>query len=142
MTVTPARNAAVAWAPRAPRLLWGLAAALLVLSGWKVTSRTWADLPAAPTSPIEDRRAYRFRDLTYGETVGILRDWLTQAYRPGPPRLRGVAMARVAAMQHERGLDAEAKAAAEEALRLAGDDPIVRAVLTRPLSPEDLAPVP
>ena len=140
MTVTPARNAAVAWV--APRLLWGLAAVLLVVSGWRIASRTWADLPAAPTSPVEDRRAYRFRDLTYADTVGILRVWLTQAYRPGPPRQRGVAMARVAAMQHERGLDAEAKAAAEEALRLSGDDPTVRAVLARPLSPEDLSPVP
>jgi hypothetical protein len=114
---------------------------LLAISAWRLTSQTWSQLPPAPSS-LEDRRAYRFRDLTYTQTVGILRIWLQQAYRGGPPRQRGVALARVAAMQRERGLVAEANAAAEEALRLSGDDREVRAVLARPLSEEDLSPVP
>ena len=142
MTVTPARLTRLAWAPHAARALWVLAAALLAISAWRLTSQTWSQLPPDPSSPIEDRRAYRFRDLTYTQTVGILRIWLQQAYRGGPPRQRGLALARVAAMQRERGLVAEANAADEEALRLSGDDREVRAVLARPLSAEDLSPVP
>ena len=122
--------------------IWVLAATLLLAAVWRTSSRTWSQLPAGPHARIEDRRANRFRDTSYTQMQGILKVWLQQAYVAGPPRRRGLALARVAAMQRERGLAPEANAAAQEALRVSGNDPEVRAALSRPLIAADLAPVP
>jgi hypothetical protein len=101
---------------------------------------TWYHEPGAPAPSVQDRRQHRFRNLTYTQTQRLLQGWLRQAYAAATPREQGLALARVAALQRERGLDAAAQAAAQEAMKVSRNDPEVRAILARPLRPDELRP--
>ena len=124
------------------RWLWLLVLGLALLAGWRLQAVPWQH--RAETSPvvIEDRRERRFRDFTYSQTQRLLDGLLRRAYAAATPRERALALARVAALQRERGLREAAAAAAREALQLGGSDPAVRALLSGPLRLEELEPRP
>jgi hypothetical protein len=122
--------------------VWILVVLLGLGIAWQVQRVTWLHEPSAPAPIVEDRRQHHFRDLTYSETERLLQGWLRQAYAASTPRERGLALARAAALQRERGLDAAAQAAAREAMKVSGNDPGVRAILSRRLGPDDIRPTP
>ena len=75
-----------------------------------------------------------------GSSREAIQSWLRQAYAAPTPREQGLALARVALLQRERGLDAAAQAAAQEAMKLSHNDPEVRAILGRSLRPDEIRP--
>ncbi|UCE02598.1 MAG: hypothetical protein JSW67_15405 [Candidatus Latescibacterota bacterium] len=120
------------------RALWLATFVVLAAAGWRLARIEWTyRSPSAPLR-IEDRREHRFRDLTWSQAEAVLNRLLRQAYAAREPRERALALARVASLQRERGLDAAANAAAREALQLSRNDPEVRAILTRTLRSEEL----
>jgi hypothetical protein len=88
---------------------------------------------AGAVSPVEDRRQYRFRNLSRSETQHLFEKLVEAAEKAPDPITRGRFLARVAALQHERGMDEAARAAAQEALRFAPRDPETRRILASPL---------
>lgn len=122
------------------RALWVGVIFLGVVLAWRLHRVTWLQEPGAPAPHVEDRRQYHFRELTYSQTETLLQHWLRQAYAAKSPRERAVILARVAILQRERGLDAAAQAAAQEAVNLSKNDSEVRAVLSRSLRPEEIRP--
>ncbi len=124
------------------RLLWLAAAALAAATAWRLTQVSWQYQTTAPALHVEDRREHRFRDLTHTQTQRLLDGLLRRAWNAKVPRERALELARVAALQRERGLADAAAAAEREALQLGGNDPAVRFVLAQPLRLEDLATKP
>jgi hypothetical protein len=122
------------------RALWALAALLVVVCAWRLARLPDPSQPAASLGTLEDRREHRFRDLGFGETQRLLEALLRRAEATPEPRARALLLARLAALQRERGLDESAQAAAREALRLAGSDPEVQRLLQAPLDLRDLRP--
>lgn len=114
-------------------VLWILTAALFALTLVRLQNI------AAGVAPdvVEDRRQHHFRDWTYTRTETLAASFLEQAGRAGTDAERALALARLAALQRERGLHERAEAAAREALRLAGGDAEVRRVLAAPLDLRD-----
>lgn len=112
---------------------------LVLLAGWRLQAVSWQHDSASPLA-IEDRREHRFRNLTYTQTQRLLDGLLRRAYAATTPKERALALARVAALQQERGLREAAEAAAREALQLSRSDPEVRALLSNPLRLEDIEP--
>jgi hypothetical protein len=115
------------------RIAWVLALALVAASVWRAASLGDPYRSGVRVGTVEDRREHRFRDLTWSETQHLLKDLLESASRAPDAAARARALARLAALQQERGLAANAAAAAHEALRLAPEDPEVRRLLTTPL---------
>ena len=83
--------------------------------------------------PVEDRRQYRFRALTWSQTQRVFESLVAAAERAPDDVTRARYLARVAALQHERGMDEPAQAAAREALRFAPNDPETRRLIASPL---------
>ncbi len=124
------------------RWLWLLVLGLALLAGWRLEAVSWQhDSEASPVA-IEDRREHRFRNLTYSQTQHLLDALLRRAYAATTPKERALALARVATLQRERGLQEAAEAAAREALQLSRSDPEVRALLSSPLRLEEIEPRP
>jgi hypothetical protein len=121
------------------QILWVVAGLLVVVAGWRAVRLPDPYRPGQPLGVIEDRREYHFRDLGYAETQRLLQQLLGSAARASDPRARALELARIAALQHERGLSEPAEAAARDALRLAPDDPEVRRILASPLDLRTLA---
>jgi len=123
---------------RPVQILWCVAVLLVLAAGWRAVHLPDPYRPGQPPGVIDDRREYHFRDLGYGATQHLLQQLLGAVARAHDPRARAIALARVAALQHERGLSEPAQAAARDALRLAPDDPEVRRILASPLDPQVL----
>lgn len=127
---------------RVTSLLWILALALVGVALARTSAVEWSYLPTSPAPRVEDRRAHRFRDFTYGQSERLLRQLLRQAQAAPTPRERALALARVATLQRERGFRESARAAGEEALQLAGNDAQMRAevrsILSQRLRLEDV----
>jgi len=121
------------------QILWIVAGLLILVAGWRAVRLPDPYRPGQPLGAIEDRREYHFRDLGYAETQRLLQQLLGSVARASDPRERARGLARVAALQHERGLSEPAEAAARDALRLAPDDPEVRRILASPLDLRTLA---
>jgi hypothetical protein len=119
------------------RGLWIVAIAILLAGVWRLAAVEWS-YRSAPPQTVEDRRAHRFRNLTWSQAERVLNRFLRQAYAAREPRERARALARVASLQRERGLDAAATAAAREALQISANDPEVRAILSRKLHDDEL----
>jgi len=125
---------------RSMRWAWGLVAVLALLVGWRLHTVPWRHLAGSPAPAVEDRRQHHFRNLTYTQTQRLVEGLLRNAYAASTPRERALALARVAVVQRERGLDEAAAAAAREATQLAGGDADVRSILAGPLRLEDIPP--
>lgn len=125
-------------------ILWCVAAAVFVVAVVRSVRVEWRHLPGSPPPRVEDRREHRFRNFTYSQAERMLRYLVRQAQSAQTPRDRAIALARVAAMQQERGLIEPARSAGEEALQLSANDPAlrseVRGILTKPLRLEDILP--
>jgi hypothetical protein len=117
---------------------WIAAAVLLLAGGWRAASRPNPYAPGAPLPRVEDRRDHRFRDLTYVQAQKLLDSLLRAADRAPDAHQRAVALARAAALQHERGYPESADTAAREAVRIAPNDPEVRRLLASPLDLREL----
>ena len=124
------------------RWVWLLVLGLALLAGWRLESVSWQHQAGASPVAIEDRREHRFRNLTYSQTEHLLDALLRRAYAATTAKERALALARVATLQRERGLQEAAEAAAREALQLSRSDPEVRALLSGPLRLEDIEPRP
>jgi hypothetical protein len=120
------------------RALWITTLVVLAAAGWRLAQVEWSYRSTSAPLRIEDRREHRFRNLTWSQAEAVLNHLLRQAYAAREPHDRALALARVASLQRERGLDAAANAAAREALQLSRNDPEVRAILTRTLRSEEL----
>lgn len=125
-------------------ILWGIAAVLIAVALARALRVEWAHLPAAAPPRIEDRRQHRFRSFTFTQAERMLRHLVRQSRAARTPRDRALALARIAALQQERGFLDEARTAGEEALQLAARDTHmqaeVRGILTQPLRLEDVLP--
>lgn len=119
------------------RIVWGLAALLLVTG---VVRLGLLPNPYAPgtAAPVEDRRQYRFRDLTWSQTQRLYESLVAAAERAPDAVTRARYLARVAALQHERGMDEPAQAAAREAMRFAPQDAETRRLIASPLDLKSL----
>lgn len=119
------------------RIVWGLAALLVVASVIRIGL---LPNPYAPgvASPVEDRRQYRFRDLSWSQTQRLFESLVASAERAPDNVTRARYLARVAALQHERGLDEPAQAAAREAMRFAPQDAETRRLIASPLDLKSL----
>jgi hypothetical protein len=115
------------------RLVWVVALGLLLLVAWRVRAQPDVYAAGAAIGPVEDRREHHFRNLTQSQTQQLFDRLLQSATAARDASSRGRALARIAALQHERGLDEAAQAAAREALRAAPNDPEVRRLLETPL---------
>jgi len=124
------------------RWVWLLVLGLALLAGWRLEAVSWQHQAGASPVAIEDRREHRFRNLTYSQTEHLLDALLRRAYAATTAKERALALARVATLQRERGLQEAAEAAAREALQLSRNDPEVRALLSSPLRLEDIEPLP
>jgi len=124
--------------------LWGAAALALGAALVRTLRVERSYLPGSPPPRVEDRRAHHFRNFTYSQTERMLRHLVRQANGASTPRDRALALARVAALQQERGFLEPARAAGQEALQLTATDPEmqaeVRSILTQPLRLEDVLP--
>jgi hypothetical protein len=114
-------------------IVWALAVVLLVATGWRAAARPDAYRAGAALGAIEDRREHRFRDLSWSAAQQLFDFYLQAAERAPDPLTRARNLARLAALQRERGFDAGAQAAAAEALRLGGNDAETRRILANPL---------
>lgn len=114
------------------RIVWGLAA-LLIGASWARIAMLPDPYAAGARSPIEDRRQYRFRDLDWSQTQRLFESLVQAAERAPDDLTRARYLARVAALQHERGMDEAAQAAAREALRFAPNDAETRRLIASPL---------
>ncbi len=125
-------------------ILWCIAAAVFVVAAVRAVRVEWTYLPGSPPPRVEDRREHRFRNFTYSQAERMLRYLVRQAQSAATPRERALALARVAAMQQERGFLDSARSAGEEALQLSATDPAlhseVRGILTNPLRLDDILP--
>ena len=115
------------------RLAWMVAILLLIAAGWRVRALPDPYRDGAPLGAVDDRREYRFRDLTYTQTQRLFDRLLQEATHASDPVARGRSLARIASLQRERGLTEAADAAAAEALHTAPNDPEVRRLLSAPL---------
>ena len=114
------------------RIVWALATILMLAAVARL------DLLPDPyavgaTVPVEDRRQYRFRALTWSQTQRLFESLVAAAERAPDDVTRARYLARVAALQHERGMDEPAQAAAREALRFAPNDAETRRLIASPL---------
>jgi hypothetical protein len=82
---------------------------------------------------VEDRRLYRFRDLSFSATERIAAALLDGAAHAPDATSRARMLATLAALQRERGMTNRAQAAEAEARRLAPDDLEVQRLLSRPV---------
>ncbi len=125
-------------------VLWAIAAVLFATALTLALRVEWSFLPDTTPPRIEDRRANRFRNFTYSQTERMLRHLMRQARAASTPQDRAVYLARVAALQQERGFRDSALAAGEEALQLTANDAQlqaeIRSILTRPLRLDDVLP--
>lgn len=119
-------------------ILWIVAAALVVLAVVRPHGLPDPYAPGAATGTIEDRRQHHFRNWSYARTQELAASLLEEARRATSDRTRALALARLATLQRERGFQAQAEAAAREALRLAGSDPEVRRVVSQPLDVREI----
>jgi DNA-binding phage protein len=119
--------------------VWGVVTVLALGVGARLIALS---APQPPAPAVEDRRQHHFRTFTYSQTERLVTGLLHQAYQARTPRERALALARVAAVQRERGLDEAATAAAREALQQSGGDPAIRTILSNPLRLEDITPRP
>jgi hypothetical protein len=117
------------------RIVWAVALLLLAAAGYRASRLPDPYAAGASVGRVEDRREHRFRDLTYTETQRLFEKLLATATRAPDAATRGRALARIAALQRERGLEEAAQAAATEALRFAPHDPEVQRLLQSPLDP-------
>jgi hypothetical protein len=115
------------------RIVWLLALLLGLATAWMAATRPDPYRAGAPLGALEDRREHHFRDLTWSGTQRLFEGLLAAAQRAPDPVSRARFLARVASLQHERGIDEGARAAAAEAMRLGGDDAEVRRLLGTPL---------
>jgi hypothetical protein len=115
------------------RIVWSLALLLVVATAWMAARRPDPYRAGAPLGALEDRREHHFRDLGWSSTQRLFEGLLDAAGRAPAGVERARILARVAALQHERGIEEGARAAAAEAMRLGGDDPEVRRLLGTPL---------
>lgn len=125
-------------------VLWGIAAVLIAVALVRALRVEWAHLPDAGPPRVEDRRQHRFRSFTFTQAERMLRHLVRQSRAARTPRERALTLARIAALQQERGFLDEARAAGEQALQLAARDAQmqaeVRGILTQPLRLEDVLP--
>lgn len=119
------------------RVVWGLAALLLLAAVARIV-RLPDPYVAGAGSPVEDRRQYAFRDLTWSQTQRLFESLVGAAERAPDNITRARFLARVAALQHERGMDEPAQAAAREALRFAPQDAETRRLIAAPLDLKSL----
>lgn len=112
------------------QIVWSLAALLVLSAGWRARALPDLSREGAAVGAIEDRREHHFRNLTYSQTQRLFERLLQAAERAPDSATRARDLARIAALQHERGLIEAAEAAAGEALRFAPDDPQVRRLLS------------
>jgi hypothetical protein len=115
------------------RIVWLLALVLSLATGWLAATRPDPYRAGAPLGAIDDRREYHFRHLSYSSTQRLFENLLGAAQRAPDPVSRARMLARVAALQRERGIDDGARAAASEAMRLGGNDAEVQRLLGTPL---------
>ncbi len=114
------------------RILWFVTVLLLATAGWRAARLPDPYRDGAPVGAVEDRREYRFRNLTYSQTNRILEHLIETAANARDRQARARQLARVAAIQHERGIAEAADYATREALRYATDPAEVRRILTTP----------
>ena len=119
---------------------WAVVVILAVFVGWRLQQLSWRPLPASLAPAVEDRRQHHFRNFTYSQTERLVEGLLRHAYIAPTPRERALALARVAVVQRERGMDEAAAAAAREAMQLGGGDAAIRAILASPLRLDDIVP--
>lgn len=117
--------------------MWGLAALLLLAAVARIV-RLPDPYVAGAAAPVEDRRQYAFRDLTWSQTQRLFESLVASAERAPDNLTRARFLARVAALQHERGMDEPAQAAAREALRFAPQDAETRRLIAAPLDLKSL----
>ena len=122
------------------RVLWGLAGILLLFCAWRLASQPSPYAAAAPVGAVEDRRLYRFRNLGYMATQDLVEELLRRAAAAPDATVRARWLARLASLQHERGMDEPARAAAGEALRLDANDAEVQRLMRAPLDLRELSP--
>ena len=113
-------------------LVWALAA-ILMLTAVVRLGMLPDPYAVGATVPVEDRRQYRFRALTWSQTQRLFESLVAAAERAPDAVTRARYLARVAALQHERGMDEPAQAAAREALRFAPNDAETRRLIASPL---------
>jgi hypothetical protein len=106
---------------------------------WQARRLPDAYVDGAPLGAVEDRREHHFRNLGYAETQELFQRLLRSATDAPDPAARARALARIAALQRERGLVEAADAAAREALRFAPGEPEVRRLLSTPLDLQAVA---
>ena len=126
----------------AVRVLWLVALLIAAATAWRLAKVARPQAAEAAPIAVEDRREHHFRNLTLTQTQRLLDTLLRRAWNAKEPHERALELARVAAVQRERGLVEAAAAAEREALQLAGNDPAVRAALSQPLRLDALAPKP
>ena len=114
------------------RIVWGVAV-LLALAAVARLGMLPDPYAAGTAVPVEDRRQYRFRDFSWSQTQRLFESLLAAAERAPDDVTRARYLARVAALQHERGMDEPAQVAAREALRLAPNDAETRRLIASPL---------
>ena len=112
---------------------WAVAVLVLLAGGWRAVSRPDPYAPGSRLPTVEDRRDHRFRNLTYAQAQRLLVGLMHAADQAPNAHHRAVALARAAALQHERGYQEFADDAAREAVRIAGADPEVHRLLAEPL---------
>lgn len=127
---------------RAMVAVWLAACICTGIAAARAVDRSKPDAAGAPVGVIEDRRLHHFRNATYTETQRWFNLLLERAGRATDSVTRARALAALSSLQRERGMQNQATAAAEQALRLAPTDPEVQRLLAQPLDVRalDLAP--
>jgi hypothetical protein len=113
--------------------LWVAALLLSSFAAWRAAGGPNPYAPGAFTGRVEDRRLYRFRDLSFSATERIAAALMDRAAHAPDAASRARMLAALAALQRERGMMNRAQAAEVEARRLAPDDLEVQRLLSRPL---------
>jgi hypothetical protein len=124
--------------PIVERIVWAVAVLLVAASLWRLRAAADPYRPQAPLTALDDRREYHFRNLTFAATRGLFDRLLQEAARAPDPATRARYLARVAALQRERGMSEAAETAAREALRTAPGDVEVQRLLSVPLDLQNL----
>ena len=114
------------------RIVWLVAVLLVAAAGWRAARLPDPYRDGAPVGTLEDRRENRFRNLTHSQTSRILEHLIESAANARDGQARARQLARVASVQHERGLAEASEYAAREALRYATDAAEVRRILEAP----------
>jgi hypothetical protein len=118
------------------RILWLVTVVLWAAAGWRAARLPDPYGDGAPVGVVEDRRENRFRHLTHSQTTRILEHLIESAANARDRQARARQLARVAAVQRERGLAEASEYAAREAMRYATDAAEVRRILETPFDLE------